>query len=139
MKDFIYNALPSRVIFGSGTLSRVPDELNRLGCSKALILSTEGQAQKARDLQDLLGNKAVGIYTKALMHTPTKVTEDACKVVETLGADCLISIGGGSAVGLAKAIAFRTDLPQIVIPTTYSGSEVLLQPSIITLVLPNVS
>ncbi len=138
MKDFIYNALPSRVIFGSGTLSRVPDELNRLGCSKALILSTEGQAQKARDLQDLLGNKAVGIYTEALMHTPTNVTEDACKVVETLGADCLISIGGGSAVGLAKAIAFRTDLPQIVIPTTYSGSEVLLQPSI-TLVLSNVS
>ncbi|KAF9024754.1 iron-containing alcohol dehydrogenase [Hymenopellis radicata] len=123
MKDFVYNALPARVIFGSGTLTRVPDELDRLGCSKALILSTQGQARKARDLQDLLGTKAVGIYPKAVMHTPTNVTEDACKVVEQLGADCVVSLGGGSAVGLAKAIAFRTDLPQIVIPTTYSGSE----------------
>ncbi|WP_369818241.1 maleylacetate reductase [Novosphingobium sp. ST904] len=38
-------------------------------------------------------------------------------------ADCLVAIGGGSTTGLGKAIALRTDLPQIVIPTTYAGSE----------------
>jgi len=37
--------------------------------------------------------------------------------------DCLIGIGGGSTIGLCKALAFRTGLPQIVLPTTYAGSE----------------
>src|SRR6185437_14486770 len=38
-------------------------------------------------------------------------------------ADGVVSIGGGSTIGLGKAIALRTDLPQIVLPTTYAGSE----------------
>jgi maleylacetate reductase len=58
------------------------------------------------------------------MHTPVDVTEDALKVVADTGADCVVSLGGGSTTGLGKAIAYRTDLPQIVIPTTYAGSEV---------------
>jgi alcohol dehydrogenase class IV len=57
------------------------------------------------------------------MHTPANVTEAALVVVEKLGADGLVAVGGGSTTGLSKAIALRTDLPQIVIPTTYAGSE----------------
>jgi maleylacetate reductase len=43
--------------------------------------------------------------------------------VEERGADALLAVGGGSMTGLGKAIALRTDLPQIVLPTTYAGSE----------------
>jgi alcohol dehydrogenase class IV len=57
------------------------------------------------------------------MHTPATVTEAALAVVEKLGADGLVAVGGGSTTGLSKAIALRTDLPQIIIPTTYAGSE----------------
>ena len=46
------------------------------------------------------------------------------KAFEAAGADCTIALGGGSTTGLGKALAYRTDLPQIVIPTTYAGSEV---------------
>jgi alcohol dehydrogenase class IV len=52
------------------------------------------------------------------------VTEEALGQVEALGADCLVAVGGGSTTGLAKALAARTGLPQIVLPTTYAGSEV---------------
>jgi alcohol dehydrogenase class IV len=45
------------------------------------------------------------------------------QIVSDMSIDGLVSIGGGSAIGLGKAIALRTDLPQIVVPTTYSGSE----------------
>ena len=37
--------------------------------------------------------------------------------------DGLVAIGGGSAIGLSKALALRTALPQVVLPTTYAGSE----------------
>ena len=57
------------------------------------------------------------------MHTPTNVTEAALTAVSSVQADGILAIGGGSAIGLSKAIALRTDLPQIVIPTTFAGSE----------------
>ena len=45
------------------------------------------------------------------------------EAVRDVRADCLVAIGGGSTTGLGKAIALRTDLPQIVLPTSYAGSE----------------
>jgi alcohol dehydrogenase class IV len=58
------------------------------------------------------------------MHTPVAVTEEAMRIVGDHRIDGVVAIGGGSTIGLGKAIALRTDLPQIVIPTTYAGSEV---------------
>jgi alcohol dehydrogenase class IV len=123
MQAFIYNGLPSRVIFGFGTSAQVADELARLGCSRALVLSTPEQEHAARKLAASLGGQAVGVFAMATMHTPVSVTEGALEKALALRADCTIALGGGSTTGLGKAIALRTDLPQIVIPTTYAGSE----------------
>lgn len=123
MTPFIYNANPSRVIFGSGTLSRLSDEVARLGAARAIILSTPEQASEAETLARQIGGQSAGIFSGARMHTPADVTERAMAAVSDAGADCLVALGGGSTIGLAKAIALRTDLPQIAIPTTYAGSE----------------
>jgi maleylacetate reductase len=123
MQSFIYNGLPSRVIFGFGTSAKVGDELAALGCSRALVLSTPEQEHAARKLAAALGGKAVGVFAMATMHTPVNVTEGAVEKALALHADCTVALGGGSTTGLGKAIALRTDLPQIVIPTTYAGSE----------------
>ncbi|MDL2398868.1 maleylacetate reductase [Rhizobium mayense] len=123
MENFVYNANPGRVIFGSGTISRLGEEAERLGAKCVLVLSTPEQAGQAEDIARHLGSRVAGIYSKAQMHTPVDVTSDAMRTVERLDADALVSIGGGSTTGLGKAIAYRTDLPQIVVPTTYAGSE----------------
>ncbi|KQK61044.1 Maleylacetate reductase [Pseudomonas aeruginosa] len=123
MQPFIYNALPSRVIFGFGTLAQVAEEIRTLGCSRALVLTTPQQRAAGEQLVAQLGELAVGLYDNATMHTPVEVTRDALSVVERSGADCVVALGGGSTIGLGKAIALNTDLPQIVIPTTYAGSE----------------
>ena len=123
MQDFVYNGNPGRVIFGSGTVSRLGDEAERLGVKRLLVLSTPEQVGQAEDIARHLGARVAGVYSRATMHTPVEVTSDAMSVVEKLGADAVVSIGGGSTTGLGKAIAFRTDLPQIVVPTTYAGSE----------------
>jgi alcohol dehydrogenase class IV len=123
MQPFSYTALPAKVVFGSGTLAGLPDELRALGVERALVLSTPQQAEAGEALRRQLGPLAVGLFTNATMHTPLEVTARALAVVDELGADCTVALGGGSTIGLGKAIALRTDLPQVVVPTTYAGSE----------------
>ena len=60
---------------------------------------------------------------RATMHTPVDVTRDAVAHARQINADCVIAIGGGSTIGLGKAITLNTALPQIAVPTTYAGSE----------------
>jgi alcohol dehydrogenase class IV len=123
MQSFSYVALPAKVTFGFGTLSQLGAEIAALGCRRALLLSTPQQADSAEALKTMLGDLAAGVFCGATMHTPVDVTDDAMRVASGLQADCLVALGGGSTIGLGKAIALRTDLPQIAIPTTYAGSE----------------
>ncbi len=124
MTDFIYTNNPARIIFGAGSVQRVAEEVKALGCQRALLLSTPFQREDAERLTDALGGLSVGVFSRATMHTPVQVTDEAMRTYLELGADCVVAIGGGSTIGLGKAIAYRNDAPQVVVPTTYAGSEV---------------
>lgn len=124
IEPFVHDPLPTRVIFGSGTLARLGPEVERIGVRRVLVLSTPGRAEaQASGIAALLDERSAGVFAGAVMHTPVGVTEEALRVVRERGADAIVAVGGGSTTGLGKAIALRTDLPQIVLPTTYAGSE----------------
>lgn len=120
MLDFNYSALPTRVVFGRGKISSAPEEAKRLGIKRALVITTSHQAGSGQELATALNGIA---YPHAVMHTPVDVTETAAAFAAAKGIDGLVALGGGSSTGLGKALAFRTDLPQLVIPTSYAGSE----------------
>lgn len=116
--------LPHQIVrFGAGIRHEVQGLLSELGCERALVLSTPHQSDAAMDLAAGLNGHIAGIYSRAAMHTPVDVTEDALCHAREVQADCVVALGGGSTTGLGKALALRTDLKQIVIPTTYAGSE----------------
>ncbi len=121
MNAFTYTAHPARVIFGPA--ERVADEAERLGLSRVLILCGPLLQEAAATIAASLGDRCAGIFAGAAMHTPVAVTEQAMRIVQDRRVDGLVAVGGGSAIGLSKAIALRTDLIQIAIPTTYAGSE----------------
>jgi maleylacetate reductase len=124
MEPFQYTALPARVLFGFGTIANVADELAALGRKRAFVISDpHHEKEAAARLMAVLGHLAVHLSTDAVMHTPAEVTERVMKKLASCDADCIVALGGGSTIGLAKALALRTDLPQIVLPTTYAGSE----------------
>ena len=123
MEGFVFAGIPTRVVFGHGTLARAGDELARLGRCRALVLTTAEQAGQGAALAQALGDRAAGQFAGAVMHTPVAVTEQAVQAFRAAGADCVVALGGGSTTGLGKAIAVRTGADQLVIPTTYAGSE----------------
>lgn len=123
MQPFVYTGLPSRIVFGSGTLAKLAEEVDRLGLRRLMVVATPQQKLSAERTAASLGDRAAGVFAEAAMHTPLDVTERALLIATQMRADGLLAIGGGSTTGLAKAVAFRTDLPQIVAPTTYAGSE----------------
>lgn len=117
------NAHDQQVFIGNGARHQASAHVDALGAKRALILSVPGQSDLALDIAGHLGHFAAGVYSRAVMHTPVEVTRHALDHLTSVKADCLVSVGGGSTTGLGKALALRTDLPQIVIPTTYAGSE----------------
>jgi alcohol dehydrogenase class IV len=87
------------------------------------MLATREQQGLAAEIAGLLDGRLGAIFAGARMHTPVDVTETAMGVVTRERIDCIVAVGGGSTIGLGKAIALRTDLPQVAVPTTYAGSE----------------
>jgi len=118
---FTYAGSPARIVFGEGTLARVGDEVARLGGTRPIVLATAQQRAAGEALCAQIAG--AGLFAEAAMHTPVEVTDRALGYVRERGGDCLVALGGGSTIGLGKAIAYRTDLAQLAVPTTYAGSE----------------
>ncbi|KAK9452826.1 hypothetical protein V1511DRAFT_506505 [Dipodascopsis uninucleata] len=121
--EFEYNSIPTRVFFGVGSIERLPEEMKRLGKLSPVILTTPQQVEIAEILRRVLNGKIAGVFSEATMHTPVHITEKAVAYLEGIAADSVVSVGGGSTIGLGKAISIRTGLPHVCIPTTYAGSE----------------
>ena len=121
--DFTYDQLAAHVIFGAGAFDKLEAEAARLKCEKLLVLSTPGQQALAEAAAKRLGRRCAGIHAKAVMHVPVEVAAAACAEAQRLNADGAVAIGGGSTIGLGKAIALETGRPIIAVPTTYAGSE----------------
>lgn len=124
MDRFVYQGMPSRVVFAWGALATLPEEVERLGARRALILSTPEQQALAGEVARVLGARAAGVYAQAVMHVPVEVARAARDAAAALDADCCVAVGGGSTIGLGKAIALESSLPIVAVPTTYAGSEV---------------
>jgi alcohol dehydrogenase class IV len=121
--SFVYAPLPARVIFGAGSVSALPREVERLEAMRALVLCTPGQRSVAEAVAARLGARAAGVFDGAVMHVPQETAAAARAESARLGADCCVAVGGGSTIGLAKAIALTSGLPIVAVPTTYAGSE----------------
>jgi maleylacetate reductase len=122
--SFIHDAPAQRVVFGAGAAAQAADEVARLGFARALVVATPGSgARLGAKISSLLGGRSAGLHAEAVIHVPRAVAEAGLAAARAQGADGLIAVGGGSAIGLAKIMARDTGLKILAVPTTYSGSE----------------
>jgi len=111
------------VVFGAGSFASLPQEVDRLSTKRILIVATPGRSAIVERAVALLGDRVGGCFDEAVVHVPEAVAARAIIAATTARADTIVSIGGGTAIGVSKAIALATSLSIVSVPTTYSGSE----------------
>jgi alcohol dehydrogenase class IV len=137
---------PTRVVFGEGSVRELGLECKRLGLERVLVV-TDGFLRTKTDVvarvEKALGTRLAGVYDGVIPDTGVEVIDRGAALGKQLGADGLVSVGGGSAIDTAKGMAIvlteggsirdhqgsmrltRRQTPHIAIPTTAgTGSEV---------------
>ncbi|MGZ8379922.1 MAG: iron-containing alcohol dehydrogenase, partial [Gemmatirosa sp.] len=115
--------MPARVVFGAGALDRLPELVDGLGARRALLVASAGRGALVDRIAALLGTRVAGIDRRAVTHVPAGVAEQVAAHAREVDADLVVAVGGGSAVGMAKAIALAGGPGSVAVPTTYAGSE----------------
>jgi maleylacetate reductase len=123
MNEFVYDALAGRVVFGDGAVGQVPAETDRLGGRRIFLVADAEAKAIADEVATRLADRLAARWDEVAQHVPTELAERARAAAADVGADLVVSIGGGSSTGLAKAIALTTERPILAVPTTYAGSE----------------
>lgn len=123
MKSFVYELLPGRVVFGVGSTRDIAREVDRLGATRVVVVSDSSEARVAEGIAEVLDRRLVGRWSEIRAHVPVELAERARSFCAELEADLLLAVGGGSTIGLAKAVALSADVRILAVPTTYSGSE----------------
>ena len=119
---FVHEAVGARVVFGWGRSTQAPQELARLG-QRPLVISSQAGASATDHWLATVVRRAAATITAVRQHVPVEDAYAARRLARDSGADCVLAVGGGSAIGLAKAVALTEHLPILAIPTTYAGSE----------------
>jgi Iron-containing alcohol dehydrogenase len=121
--SFAIEALPQRIVFGVGAVAGVPDEVDRLGLHRVLLIAGGSAKLAGDDVADRLGPRVAARWSEVRQHVPEALAARARAAAAEAGADGVLTVGGGSATGLGKAVTVHTGLPLVAVPTTYAGSE----------------
>lgn len=130
---FQYLSHAQEIIFGAGGLAQLPLALEKYPWRRFLLCTSPHLVKSGRvaQLHAILGEALVAVYADVQAHVPETQVEDALALAEKHHVDAVIGLGGGSPIGMAKAVAHglqrraanAAPIPTIAIPTTYAGSE----------------
>jgi maleylacetate reductase len=120
---FVYTSDRLRVLFGRGTVARIGEEAERLEMARVMVLCSQGRGELAQSVGERLGSRFAGVSASARPGMPSAAFDAIIADLRRLNADGFVCVGGGSPIGLAKAVAAATEIPFIAVVTTYSGSE----------------
>ncbi|MET8468136.1 maleylacetate reductase [Streptomyces sp. NPDC004856] len=119
---FVHETLPQTVRFAPGAAAEhVGAAVDRLGGARVMVIASPSAKEPAERLT--AGLPVVVRHDDVTMHVPVETARRARVVAAEHAADVLVCVGGGSATGLAKAVALTSGLPVVAVPTTYAGSE----------------
>lgn len=140
MTEWVHTGYAQQLVFGAGSLRRLPDLLRSVGARRVLLVTTAGRlaSDDGGRVRRALGSMLASTFAEVRSHVPTDAVQAAHRQARADGVDAVVSFGGGSCADLGKAVCFFTEqeqgipstswadrpaLPHVSIPTTYSGAE----------------
>jgi maleylacetate reductase len=127
---FNYHSDPVRIVLGAGALAALRAEADFHNFSRVIVLCSKSRADFARQVTATIADRCVAVCDAVAPNVPRDAFDRAVGEMRRFEADGFVVVGGGSPVGLAKAVAAATKIPYIAIVTTYSGSEMAARWSI---------
>ena len=123
--EFRYISYAQEVIFGAGSIARLDEFMNRFPWKRLFLCTSQSMRSKGQvaALEAALGNRLLAIYDRVQPHVQDIQVAETLEIARQNNVDAVMGMGGGSPIGMAKAVGFQLDLPIIAIPTTYAGSE----------------
>lgn len=119
---FVHEGVPVRVVFGAGARHGLAAELDGLGLKHVVLVASESSRAEADAMVAALDHRLTWRVDGVRQHVPAELAETVTADAIRVGADGIVTLGGGSATGLGKAVAL-SGLPLVAVPTTYAGSE----------------
>lgn len=121
--QFNFKPVPSKIVFGENSALSLREEALELNAYRVMIACSKGMLPRIVHVLEKMGDLCVGVFDDAKPHCPESVVIDALEKFKKTEADLIVAIGGGSTIGIGKAITLRTGAPLIVVSTTPCGSE----------------
>jgi len=114
---------PERILFRVGAETEAAQALSDLGAGRVLLIAQGRHRDGADRIAATLGDRCVGVFTDIAPQVPVEVAHAARVEARQTKADWVMAHGGGTAVGVAKAVALTENVQVAAVPTTYAGSE----------------
>src|SRR5262245_17381469 len=123
MQPFSFDQLPSRIVFAAGALTQVGGEVARLDAERVMLVHDAMTGDSADAVAAQLADRLAMRWNEVAQHVPVDLADRARSAATAHSIDVVVTIGGGSSTGLAKALALSHAVPIVAVPTTYAGSE----------------
>jgi maleylacetate reductase len=143
MNEFRYTSYAQDIIFGRGSLTRIDETVGRFGWQRLMLCTSSSLRRNGtiKTVESVLGERLVAIYDAVQSHVQESQVATVLELAKQHDIDAIIGMGGGSPIGLAKAVSFALEekhaegeqhltsplvqplVPVVAIPTTYAGSE----------------
>ena len=131
MDEFHYNSYAQEVIFGAGSLHHLSEWVDDSGYQRLLLCANQSMRVGGHltSIENILGDRLVAVFDQVQPHVQDVQFDEVLAVAVGKNVDALIGMGGGSPIGMAKAVSAALGkssdraFPVIAIPTTYAGSE----------------
>jgi maleylacetate reductase len=125
MDGFHYTSFAQEIIFAPGALAQLREAIERFGCRRILLCTSHSLQRNGyvNSIKSSLGDLLVAVFDRVQPHVQDVQVKEVLTLIAENKVGAVIGMGGGSPIGMAKAIGFQSHLPIIAIPTTYAGSE----------------
>jgi len=125
MIGFNYVSYAQEILFAPGVLARLRQTVEKRGWQRCMLCTSHSMRVGGQlgPIESNLGEKLVAVFERVQPHVQDGQVATALAAAREKSIDLVIGLGGGSALGMAKAVGFDLQLPIVAIPTTYAGSE----------------